>query len=505
MRSQLFLSVGAAVSLAAAAPSIVSRTPCPPQVPDLAELLQDPELSFDSRTLITFPGQSNFTEATERWAQFAVPTYSAAVSPATEQDVVTLVQLAAEHEIPFLATGGRHGYSRTLTRLRNGLAIDLSSLDEVIVDAEAQTMTTGAGVIFGDIFEPLYNAGFLIQTGVCSCPGMIGVTIGSGVGRLEGLYGLVADALESVRIVIANGTLLTASRRENADLFWAIRGAGANFGVITSATYNVHPLPRGGNMTYIDMQMPGYMNASYFEALGEFVNGDNEMPAELSVSSKMGFDVNTGGAALMANWVYAGPEAEAREILAPILALNAPVVVVRETSWNYLIRDSNFGLERTVCAPQPVTVMGANIRTVDTNLMVNVFEQLAGFFHDTPEARASGVVFESFPTQATRAVPDDDSAYPWRDVKTLAMLQPNMPLNSTSWPAAMEFFQGLRAEIGENSGYDGLRVYVNYAQGDETPAQIYSETKLPRLVELKNQYDPTNVFRYNHPIPLAYP
>jgi FAD/FMN-containing dehydrogenase len=85
------------------------------------------------------------------------------------------------------------------------------------------------------------------------------------------------------------------------------------------------------------------------------------------------------------------------------------------------------------------------------------------------------------------------------------MLQPNMPLNSTSWPAAMEFFQGLRAEIGENSGYDGLRVYVNYAQGDETPAQIYSETKLPRLVELKNQYDPTNVFRYNHPIPLAYP
>jgi hypothetical protein len=64
--------------------------------------------------------------------------------------------------------------------------------------------------------------------------------------------------------------------------------------------------------------------------------------------------------------------------------------------------------------------MGANIRTVDTNLMVNVFEQLAGFFHNTPEARASGVVFESFPTQATRAVPDDDSAYPWRDVKTLA-------------------------------------------------------------------------------------
>lgn len=91
MRSQLFLSVGAAVSLAAAAPSVVSRTPCPPQVPNLAELLQDPELGFDSRTLITFPGQSNFTEATERWAQFAVPTYSAAVSPATEQDVVTLV------------------------------------------------------------------------------------------------------------------------------------------------------------------------------------------------------------------------------------------------------------------------------------------------------------------------------------------------------------------------------------------------------------------------------
>jgi hypothetical protein len=500
MRTVSILAISA--SLAAAAPATHR---CPTRQPDLAALLQDPSLSLDPHTMITFPGHRNFTEATERWSLFAPPTYSAAVSPATEEDVTTIVKLAAEHEIPFLATGGRHGYSQTLARLQDGLAIDLSHLDDVTIDSEAQTMTIGPGVVFGDIFDPLYEAGFYIQTGVCSCPSMIGVTIGSGVGRFEGLEGLVADALKSVRIVLANGTLVTASREENDDLFWAIRGAGANFGVVTQATYNVHPLYREGRTTYVDMMMPGPMNATFFNALEQFVGGDNEMPADLSVSTKMGYEPMSGMPALLVNWVYAGPEDEAREVLAPMLAIPAPSIVVEETSWNRLIAESNGGRESQVCASQPLTIYGVNLKTVDVSLMRSIFTQLAAFFQQFPDARASGMVFESFPTQATRAVDDDDSAYPWRDVKTLAMLQPNLPLNSPNRPAVVDFFKDVRAQLAASSGYNDLAVYINYAQGDETLEQIYGESKLPRLSALKREYDPKNVFRFNNPIPQQYP
>lgn len=92
---------------------------------------------------------------------------------------------------------------------------------------------------------------------------MIGVTLGGGVGRFEGEYGLVIDALESVRMVTATGTLVEASRTCNPDLFWAIRGAGANFGIITSATYKVHRYMNDGNVYLVDFTFPSNLSSSY--------------------------------------------------------------------------------------------------------------------------------------------------------------------------------------------------------------------------------------------------
>lgn len=101
------------------------------------------------------------------------------------------------------------------------------------------------------------------ETGTAHCPSVIGVTLGGGVGRFEGEYGLVIDALESVRMVTATGTLVEASRTCNPDLFWAIRGAGANFGIITSATYKVHRYSNDGNVYLVDFTFPSNLSSSY--------------------------------------------------------------------------------------------------------------------------------------------------------------------------------------------------------------------------------------------------
>jgi len=152
-----------------------------PPSPDLKGSLTQPSVKWSPQVILSFPGSPNFETATERWTIFDPPTYSASVTVANEQDVANAVSLsgvilhaveiktpqiniARALKVPFLATGGRHGYGTTLGRLDNGLSIDLSHLKTVSIDKKAATMTIGGGVVFADIVAPLFAAGFQIRT-----------------------------------------------------------------------------------------------------------------------------------------------------------------------------------------------------------------------------------------------------------------------------------------------------------------------------------------------------
>ncbi|KEY71722.1 hypothetical protein S7711_02949 [Stachybotrys chartarum IBT 7711] len=492
--------------------SVVDATaagPVPGRRADLRTLLTDRSLGLDSDTTLSFPGGLSalgFTAATLRWSMFNPPTYSAAVTPATIEDVANIVRVARENNIPFLATGGRHGYSSTLARMTDGLAIDLSALDSVVVNQAQQTLTVGPGVVFADIFQPLYEAGLQIQTGVCSCPSMIGVTLGSGVGRLEGIYGLVADALESVRMVTAEGRIVDVSLTRNPELWWGLRGAGANFGIVVSATYRVQPLYRDGQFTVLDFILPPQANQSYFAFVEELAGGDG-MPRDLSVSSVMHWNQTSRQPQIMANWVYNGPEDEARRALAPMFRLPALVTAVTQVPWSQLVATSVFGLDPLVCTEgQHITVLGANLRRVEASTFSDLFDSLVTYFEQYPDAGGSTLTIETFPTQGTESYPDDSSAYPWRSAKSLVMFQPVSA--GPSKQQAFDWMHSARARLATRSGYtgyDGLRTYVNYAQGTEQLEQIYGADKLPRLAALKRTWDPSNVFRYMNPLPTEYP
>lgn len=117
----------------------------------------------------------------------------------------------------------------------------------------------------------------MLETGSCSCPGLVGATLGAGVGRYQGLHGLIIDALLSVRLVVADGRAIEVSEDSYSDLFWGIRGAGTNFGVITSATYKIHRLTNKGRILNADFVFTGNMTTAYFETLKSF----GTFPAEL--------------------------------------------------------------------------------------------------------------------------------------------------------------------------------------------------------------------------------
>lgn len=115
---------------------------------------------------------------------------------------------------------------------------------------------------------------------------MMGATLGGGIGRLHGIHGLIIDALKSVRLVTADGSVLEVSEDSHPDLFWGIRGAGQNFGIVTSATYELHPLSNGGVWTSADILLTPDKNVSYFDALA----GMHPLPPQLTVETIMNYN-----------------------------------------------------------------------------------------------------------------------------------------------------------------------------------------------------------------------
>lgn len=168
-------------------------------------------------------------------------------------------------------------------------------------------MTIGGGVKFGDILEPLGNVGKEIPVGASACPGVIGATIGGGVSRYNGLHGMILDSLRSVQLVISSGDIVTASERENPDLFWAIRGAGTNFGIILSALYEIYDLT-SATVTNADFIFPRNASSILIDWLKSY---EQVIPAELV--PMMLFNYNEA--------LYAGVSKCSHRILPPNLLL----------------------------------------------------------------------------------------------------------------------------------------------------------------------------------------
>lgn len=213
------------------------------------------------------------------------------------------VKIASFHDIPFLATGGGHGVSLAMAHVQDGLQLDLAKLNSVRFDTDTGFLTVGGSTKFSQLIQPLNEAGAYFRTwglpsfimlclvislnlywtalGTAYCVGIVGVTLGAGVSASQGLTGLLSDLLQEVQMVTADGQLVTASRTQNVDLFWAVRGAGANFGIVTSATFKVPPLVNGGNVTNANYMFSASKALEVYTFLASL---DDGMPAELALN-----------------------------------------------------------------------------------------------------------------------------------------------------------------------------------------------------------------------------
>lgn len=258
-------------------------------------------------------------------------------------------------------------------------------------------------------------------TGSCSATGIVGTTLGGGIGRYSGIYGLLIDSLLSLRVVTAAGVTVEASATSEPDLFWGMRGAGANFGIVTSATYRMYRIaddPHSrGNVTNIDFVLPAAMAPAYFDMLEAHYGGDR-MPHNLAAASIVMFDPEHGVPQILGTWAYMGPEDDARRIIAPLLALEPPVIAVQNIPTNKLLHTAGFGFVPLIQRDIAIrSAYSANMRTISGPALLDAFEKMCALYQAHPDARASSIEMEHFPNQAMTAVPDEETAYAWRDAR----------------------------------------------------------------------------------------
>jgi hypothetical protein len=237
-------------------------------------------------------------------------------------DVIQSVNFGRENNLLIAVRGGGHN-GGGLGMCDDGLVIDLSGIKFVRVNPEEKTVRVGGGNTWGEVDHATHAFGLAVPAGIISTTGVGGLTLGGGVGYLARKYGLTIDNLLEADMVLADGSFVTASENKNADLFWAIRGGGGNFGIVTSFKFQAHPVKNvyGGPTLWPIEKTPEIMK--WYD---EFINNAPDelngfiatltipgppFPAELHQKQFCGIV-----------WCYVGDPAKAEEVFKPILALN---------------------------------------------------------------------------------------------------------------------------------------------------------------------------------------
>src|SRR4051795_11841341 len=188
--------------------------------------------------------------------------------PVDEDGVAAVVNLAREEELPLAVRCGGHGVSGHGT-CDDGIVLDLGGLKRIEIAPAGKLVRAGGGLTWGELDAATQEHGLAVTGGRVSTTGIGGLTLGSGSGWLERKYGLACDSLMSARVVLADGSVVTASAFQNEDLFWALRGGGGNYGVVTTFTLRLHeigPIVYGGMLVF-----PAQRGAEVLRAYRDFV------------------------------------------------------------------------------------------------------------------------------------------------------------------------------------------------------------------------------------------
>lgn len=398
----------------------------------------------------------------------------------TSEDVAHAVNFARSHDLLTAVRGGGHSWPGKSV-CDDGLMIDLSAMRNVEIDTDSKCAFTGGGALLSHLDDATLAHGLVTTAGVVSHTGVGGYTTGGGFGRLNRRYGLTIDNLLGAEIVTADGQVRYVSAENEPDLFWAIRGGGGNFGVVTQFDFQLHDFDR--NVLSGLVVWPIEQAREVLEFYADWQGG---LSRELYTGPAM-LTMPDGPSVIAMEVVYNGDPAQGEKELAPLRAIGKP------------IDDSVKVQDYKVLQTHEDATVAHGIRSYAKNAMVGEFTQ--GLVDDMidafiPDPRAA--IFTHTCGGAVKDHAETDTAFPHRNAETMLVF-------FTGWMDPEQDEEGKamckqwHAALASHSGgyYDNIEW-----EGDTRVARNFGPN-YDRLRKIKGQYDPGNQFRMNSNIPPA--
>jgi len=437
------------------------------------------------------PGDSGYDEARKIWNGM-IDKHPALIARCTGAvDVINAVNFARANKQLVAVRGGGHNVAGNAV-CDGGIVIDLSRMKGIRIDPVRRTARVEPGLTWGEFDRETQAFGFALPGGIQSTTGIAGFTVGGGFGYLSRKYGLTVDNLLAADVVTADGRLLIASKTENSDLFWGIRGGGGNFGIVTSFEFRLHPV---GPVILGGMLL--YPLSKAKEVLQFYRDYSAKVSEELSIF--FGFvtapkaphipEHTQGNPVLAVIISYAGAIEEGERIIQPLRKFGPPDVDLVE--------------------PKPYVTLQSMLDAANPPGWQNYWksEYLKGFNDKTIDILVDYAAKRPSPMSkiiighllgAVNRVKDDETPYSHRDAPFIINIismwsdttknEENIKWARDLWNAVQPFATG--------------GVYVNFlmTEGADRVMAAYGKKKYERLVALKNKYDPTNFFSMNQNI-----
>jgi FAD/FMN-containing dehydrogenase len=461
---------------------------------DLGKGALDPLSTSLAGRLLT-PGSPGYDESRTIWNAMIDRKPGLIVRCTTTADVARAVRFAQEHDLMLAVKGGGHNIAGNAVT-DGGLMLDLSPMKTIKIDQAKRTARVGAGATLAELDRETQAFGLATPVGVNSTTGIAGLTLGGGFGWLSRRLGLTIDNLLSAEVVLANGEVVQASATENPELFWGIRGGGGNFGVVTTFEFQLHQIGPEVLSGLIVHPLDAAQDVLRFYR--EFLPSTPEEFACWFVMRKAPplpfLAPEWHGKEILALAVcYSGSIAEGEKIAAPLRKFGKPLADVIApnpfTAWQAILDP--------LLTPGFRNYWKSHYFKEVSDGLINVLLEYAGKIPD-PNTE---IAFAQLGGAITR-VPSDATAYVGRDAEFTVNVHgrwedPAKDAECIAW--ARDLFRA--AAPFASSG-----AYVNFMtqeEGDRIRA-AYGRN-YDRLVKVKNQYDPNNLFRLNQNIrPLAY-
>jgi FAD/FMN-containing dehydrogenase len=442
--------------------------------------------------LLLRAGDVGWDEAVTLWNGMAARTPAWVVQPASARDVATAVVFAREHRLALGIKGGGHNIAGTAIA-EHGLTLDMSRMRNVVVDPVTKLAHVEPGCLLKDVDRETQQHGLATVLGFMSEVGVAGLTLGGGLGYLTRRFGWTVDNLEEVEIVTADGATHIANRAESSDLFWALRGGGGNFGVVTRFTFRLHEV---GPTVYGGLIAWPFTRAD--EILRAYRDLTQRAPLELSAwlimlkapPAPFVPEAFHGERICAMSICFSGDLARTDEVLAPIRALGAPV-------FDLLHEQPYVELQSYLDCTEPKGnhyYWKTELASELSDALLETWRQLAAEC-PIPEAEL-GILHLGGALNEHAA---DDGAVGNRDARyalgALGMWEP-------SEPNAAEFQRWVRSAWQRFRQFSTGGNYVNFQTADEDRARIQASygSNYERLAQIKRRYDPANLFHTNRNI-----